>query len=372
MELIIRRAEGRFQQPGTALPELPVQRQPVQVRAADHQPRSIMACNRRRCGSGQALLSLQGIGHAQQILIGEGPAKHCHAPWQAVVHERAGHGDGGVVEQVHEVGVVAEVRIAQYRFGLEFRQRHRAADGGRDDTIEAFQRCVAQGLERLQPVLGAEGLHAVDGGCLGQDSANHRQHGLGVLCHQLPGHAVALGHPRAFIEQACGLQKRRQVQFHRFAAQGLETIDGIAEQQRAFRASKELQVLCTWYAEPERPWCAERRAVIPQRVAAAVFVPRVEACGERQQLTGLPRGGSERSDAIEGTTGRYHAGRRDQALAGFHADQVVQRRWHAPGAGGVGPQGKARDPERHRQRRTGAGAARWILRQHAVGAHAIG
>ncbi|MNT07670.1 hypothetical protein D3C72_1423850 [compost metagenome] len=224
----------------------------------------------------------------------------------------------------------------------------------------------------MQPVLGAEGLYAVDGGCLGQYGANHRQHGLRVLRHQLPGHAVALGHPRAFIEQACGLQKRRQVQFHRFAAQGLEAVDGITEQQRAFRATEELQVLCTGYAETEGAWCTERRTVVPQRVTAAVFVPRVQACGERQQLTGFPRRGGEGGDAIQRTTGRNHASRRDQALGGLHADQIVQRRRHTPGAGGVGAQRKTRDPERHRQRRSGAGTARRILRQYAVGARAVG
>ncbi|MNC76868.1 hypothetical protein D3C75_1286850 [compost metagenome] len=92
-----------------------------------------------------------------------------------------------------------------------------------------MQGFVAQGFQRLQPVLGAEGLHARDGRGLGQYGANDRQYGLGIVFHQFAGHAVAFGHPRAFVEQTRRFEKGRQVQFHRFATQGLESIDRIGK-----------------------------------------------------------------------------------------------------------------------------------------------
>ncbi|MNR03444.1 hypothetical protein D3C85_1193360 [compost metagenome] len=252
------------------------------MRAADHQPRTVIAGNVGRSWRSRALLPLQTIRHAQQILIGERTSKQRHAPRQTVAHETARHGDGGVVEQVHEVGVIAQFGVAQDRFGFEFCQGDRAANGRREHAIESIQSFVAQGFQRLQPILGTEGLHAGDGRCLGQYGANHRQHGLGILFHQFASDAVALGHPWSFVKQACRFKKGRKVQFHCFATQALELIDRITEQQRSFSATEKRQVLCAGHAEAEWTRCAERRAVIPQRIAAAVRVPWVESGGQCQ------------------------------------------------------------------------------------------
>ncbi|MNF96202.1 hypothetical protein D3C84_789840 [compost metagenome] len=199
------------------------------MRTAHHQPRTIIARDGGGCRGRQTLPTLQRIRHPQQILIGERPAKQRHAPRQAVAHEAGGHGDGGVIEQVHEVGVVAQFRVAQYRFGRQFRQGHRAADGWGEHAIESVQRLVAQGLQGLQAILGTEGLHAAHRRRLGQHRANHRQHGFGILRHQLAGDAVALGHPRPFVEQSRRFQKRRQIQRHRLTTQRGELIDGTGE-----------------------------------------------------------------------------------------------------------------------------------------------
>jgi hypothetical protein len=132
---------------------------------------------------------------------------------------------------------------------------------------------VAQGFQRLQPVLGAEGLHAADGWGLGQHGANHRQHGLGILRHQFTGHAVALGHPGTFIQQARRFKERRQVQLHRLAAQALELLDGITEQHRPWVQPKNARSCGTRHTEAERTRCAERRAVVPRRDCCGCIRP---------------------------------------------------------------------------------------------------
>ncbi len=61
IQLIVGGTVSGFEQTGSTLLELPVQRQPIQVRAADHQPCAIIARNIRRRRRGQPLLTLQGM-----------------------------------------------------------------------------------------------------------------------------------------------------------------------------------------------------------------------------------------------------------------------------------------------------------------------
>ncbi|MCY1403418.1 hypothetical protein D9M71_185980 [compost metagenome] len=339
VEFVVRRTAGGLQQACTASLELPIERQAVQVRAADHQAGHVVAC---RCRGGWlAGQGLQGIGQAQQVLVGKGAAEQRHPPRQAVSHEAARHGHGGIVQQVHEVGVVTQFGIAQHRFGFQFGQGHRPADGWSQYAVQAVQQCVALGLERLQAIVCAERLHAIDIRRLGQYCAYNWQHRLRVLLHQLASHAVALGHPRPFVEQPRGFEEGREVERDGFTPQCLQPFDGLGEQHRALGATEVLQVFAARHAEAERPWLAEGRGVVPQRVGAAVFVAGVEPGGQGEQLAGFTGAGAEEADAVQCAAGRHHPGRGDQALAGLEPDQVVQRRRHTAGAGRVGAQGKA-------------------------------
>ncbi len=348
------------------------------MRSADHHAGAVVACRipgrrgneRVAADQLQPCLMLQRIGQAQQVLIGEHPAEQCHAPGQAVSHDAGRHRDGGVVEHVHEVGVVAQVRIALDRLGVKFGERHWARVGGRQHTIDLGHGAVADGLELLQAVLRLEQLH---GGCTGgflQNGLYYRQHGVGLLLDQRARHAVAFGDPGAFVEQACSFQKGLEVNLHRLAAEGFQMLDCGGEQRRAFGAAEKFQLL--GYAEAEGLDLAEGRAVIPQRVAAAVLVARIEPGGERQQLTGFGRRRGEEGHAVQRTAGRDNAGGGDQPFAGLQTHQVVQCRRHAAGTGGIGAQREACQPQRHGQRGASAGAAGGVVRVHRVAAFAIG
>ncbi|MCY1399682.1 hypothetical protein D9M71_147450 [compost metagenome] len=284
---------------------------------------------------------MQGIGQAQQVLVGKGAAKEGHAPGQAVGHEAAGHGNGSIVQQVHEIGVVAQFGIAQNRLCFQFGQGHRSADGRRQHAVQASQQLVALCLERLQAVLCAEGLHAIDIRRFGQYCADHWQHCLRILLHKLACHAVALSHPRPFVEQSGGFEEGREVESDGFTSQCLQPFDGLGEQRRALGATEVLQVFAARHAEAQRPWLAEGAAVVPQRVGAAVFVARVEPGGQGEQMAGFTGAGTEEGDAVQCAASRNHASRRNQAFAGFEPDQVVQRRRYAAGACRIGTQGKA-------------------------------
>ncbi len=164
MQSIVGRALGGLDQFGAALLELPIERQAIQVRTTDHQARAVVARDAARrarvqataAGQRQPGLALQTVGQAQQVLIGEGAAEQGHAPGQAVLHKAGRRRDGGIVEHVHEVGVVAQVGIALDRLGVQLGEGHRARVGRAQHAIEVGHDAVADGFQRLQAVLGAE------------------------------------------------------------------------------------------------------------------------------------------------------------------------------------------------------------------------
>ena len=214
--------------------ELPVQRQAVEVCAADHHAGPIVARDSCRgfriqaafAGQRQAMLMLQAVRQAEQILISKRPAEQGHAPGQAIGHKAGGHGDGGVIQHVHKVGVVAQVRVALNGFGVQLVQGHWARVGRRQYAIQVGHDLIAACLERLQTILRAEGIDTTDGGCFFQHRLDHRQDGLRLLLNQCAGDAVAFCHPGAGIQQARSFEEGREVDFHRFAAQGFELLDG--------------------------------------------------------------------------------------------------------------------------------------------------
>ncbi len=348
------------------------------MRAADHHSRPVVArrilrdrcCDHIAAHQGQAGPALQCIGQAQQVLVGEHTAKQRHAPGQLVLHNAGRYSHGGVIQHVHEVGVVAQVRVALDRFGVKLGEGHRARVRGRQYAIDLGHDPVANGLQLLQAVLRFEQLHGGGARCLFQYRLYHRQDGVGLLLDQLARHAVAFGDPGAFVEQACSFEEGGEVHFHRLAANGFQVFDGGGEQRRAFLAAEKLRVLRHAEAEGFHP--AEGRAVVPQRVGAAVLVARIEPGGERQQLTGFGGGGGEEGHAIQRAAGWHHPGGGDQPLARLQPNQVVQRSRHPARAGGIGTQREARQPQRHGQRRAGAGAAGGVVRVHRVAALAVG
>ncbi len=115
---------------------------------------------------------------------------------------------------------------------------------------------------------------------------------------------------------------------------------------------------------------SEIEAVRRQR--PRIVVVGVEAGGDREHAFGVLGGQREDRHRVERTARRHDAARRQRAAAGLVADQVVERGGHAAGAGGVGAEREARQPERDRDRRSGARAARNERGVEGVAARAVG
>ena len=121
----MRRAEQR----GAALGELAVQRHARQVRADDGDlaPSAAGARPGSGCGAGsgcagRALRQPGGVvvalAELGQLQVAAAAADQRDAEGQAVGAQAAGHRDRGVVEQVDEVGVGAQVAVERHRVGL--------------------------------------------------------------------------------------------------------------------------------------------------------------------------------------------------------------------------------------------------------------
>ena len=101
---------------------------------------------------------------------------------------------------------------------------------------------------------------------------------------------VALGHPRAFVQQGCHGAKRRQIDLDRRAAQRLQMGNRLGKQRRAVWVAVELQVSWTRHAEPKT---AGRTKIVAVRLQIArISIQRVFALRRAQH--GARIGCSER------------------------------------------------------------------------------
>ncbi len=141
------------------------------------------------------------------------------------------------------------------------------------------------------------------------------------------------------------------------------------EQRGAFVAAGEFEH--ARHAEAKARDLAERGGVVPLRIRAAVRIRGILVRGQREQFARFACGRGKERDAVERAACRHDTGRRQQPLGAFQADEIVQRRGHAAGAGRIGAERKGRDAERHRQRRSRTRPARRILRQYAIAALAV-
>ena len=189
------------------------------MRAADDHAGPVIARRMCRRGFGDGMAadqgdygaSLQCVGQAQQVLVGEHATEQGNAPRQAVLHCAGGHRNGGIVEHVHEVGVIAQIRVALDRFGVQLVQGDRSRVGRREDAVDPSHDAVADGLELLQPILRAKQLNCGGAGRLFQDSLDHRQHGVRLLLDQLAGDAVTFCDPGPLIQQARCFKERLEI-----------------------------------------------------------------------------------------------------------------------------------------------------------------
>ena len=186
-----------------------------------------------------------------------------------------------------------------------------------------------------------------------QHIADHRQHRVRLLLNQRARQVVPLGHPRAVIEQFCCRQERRKVDGHRHAAKSDQPLLCGVIQRLALCAAEKLQRVRHAKAKTGCRYAKCLRSV-PGRVSTAVVIVRVFRRRQRQQLAGLSCRAGEERYAVQRATGGHHTRCRDQPFGRLQPDQIIERGRNAPAPGGIGAQGKARQPQRHSQRRARA------------------
>src|SRR5262249_19197734 len=138
------------------------------------------------------------------------------------------HGDRGEIEQVREVRVVAEARIATDGIRGHLRARVRRAGGGEHegfDLIPDRRHPAPQLFETPQPS------ECVDGGELlgAQDDALHRRIERSRLAfrrlalEEVTYRGIALRDPWTAVEKLRALSKRREIDGHGGATERLHT-----------------------------------------------------------------------------------------------------------------------------------------------------
>ena len=160
---------------------------------------------------------------------------------------------------------------------------------------------------------------------------------------------VALGHPRAFVEQGGDAAEGRQIDLDRHAAERLEVLDGLPEVRRAFGVSVELELAAARHPEAKRRRPSE--VVAGGRHGARVRVQWIGPLRGGQHDRGVRCRQREHRHHVERAASWHHPGGRDAPEAGLEADQVVEGRRHAARAGGVGAERKARETQCHRHGR---------------------
>ena len=178
---------------------------------------------------------------------------------------------------------------------------------------------------------------------------------------------IAFRHPRAFVEQARGLQEGCEVDRRPRSPPSACSARRSAAKSAAPRAS------------PKNSSCAARGTPKRKRSDGACRPTArrpVRAHSRPADRTPQPRSSNTprrrpRSSAKTTTQSRLRqAGttpaRAQQAARGLDADEVVERRRHAAGAGGVGAEREARQTLRHGDRRAGTRSAGDIVGSKAL------
>ena len=237
--------------------------------------------------------------------------------------------------------------------------------GGHHQQIHLLPQRLQLALHAAQRVLHLEGVGGAEARRAADDLAHGWVEGLGLRGEQLAHHAVALGHPGAFIQQRRHCEQRREVQLHHQLAQAAGALDGGGEHRRIADIAEEGRRLRHADARSSRQL---RRA----GNEVAVRVERVVAFGQRQQQRGIVHRVREQRHAVDAAAGRQHAGGADAPRGGLEADQTVKACRHTPRTRRVGTQRKSHLAARHGHRRAGTGAAADALRIEHAGRPAVG
>ncbi len=156
-------------------------------------------------------LRMHDAAEACEHRVAAGARQEGHAIGRAVAGERDRHREAAQIEQVHEIGIGAEIAVERDRVGLDLRLRVGGRHRRHHQRIEAREHLECRAAKRGEPVEGAEGF---GGGRLRpahDDFAGDRMHLVRVLLDEGADRGIAFRHPGAFVKQPRGFQQRENV-----------------------------------------------------------------------------------------------------------------------------------------------------------------
>ena len=181
-------------------------------------------------------------------------------------------------------------------------------------------------------------------------------------------HEIALGDPRALVEQPRRLIERLHVESRRSSRR--------ARDQRCSASLSRLgRLVAEEHPLPARGTPRRKFAGIgrerAERPVARVGIGDVRPRHRGERGPRVVDGEREHRDAVERAAGRHHASGRDHAEARLQSDDVVEHRRHAARARRVGAERERHEPSGNRDRRTRARSARNETRIERIARHAI-
>ena len=278
---------------------------------------------------------MQAIREGKQRNFGEGLADEADAEGKAVGAHAGGKGDGCEVEEVNEVGVLAEVAVALDGIGGDLFDGVGARGCGEQKEVDLLPDGTGLAAKLFEFVGGVEGIDGRVIGGAGDDLPDGGVHVCGVLLDEVGDGAVALGNPGTFVEETGDGEEWGQVDFNGFAAEFFECVDRGLIERGVVGVAEEFEGGWCGDAEAEGGGSAPGRGSGTGGGSAGVWVVGIEASGCVEDEGGVECGFGEDGDAVEGAAGGHDAVCADDAASGLEADEVVEHGGDAAGAGGV-------------------------------------
>ena len=182
-------------------------------------------------------------------------------------------------------------------------------------------------------------------------------------------HDIALRHPGPFVEQPRRLVERLDVDFDDLRAERGRARDRLVVGAGRGAIAEEHALPGNRHAEPHALAEGTDGA---ERARARIGIGAIRAGDGGERRPAIVGGQRKDRNAVERAAGRHHARGRDEPEARLEADDVVEPRGHAPGAGGVGAERERHEARRDRDRRARARSAGDQRRIEGIARDAVG
>ena len=178
-----------------------------------------------------------------ELPVAAAAADQRDAKRQAVRPDRAGHRQGGIVEQVDEVGVFTQAPVELDRVGLHGGHAVVRGCGRHHQQVQAGPQGIGLLAEQLELGLRVIEVGRAELFTIGNDAAHRLDHRSLLGVKERADGGVALGHQRAAVEQLCSLFEGRKVQPHRLSAHAFKACHSFFKSGFGQAIAKKLQLV---------------------------------------------------------------------------------------------------------------------------------